>query len=30
MGRHANGVVAPVKRDELRLEHDIPVDLEIG
>ena len=30
MGRHADGVVAPVERYELRLEHDVAVDLEIG
>jgi hypothetical protein len=30
MGRHADGVVAPVERHELRLEHDVAVDLEIG
>lgn len=28
--RHADGVVSAVEGDELRFEHDVAVDLEIG
>lgn len=30
VGSHADGVVASVEGDELRLEHDVAVDLERG
>lgn len=30
MGSHADGVVSSVEGDELRLEHDVSVDLEVA